>query len=80
MQAQRAAAESAQQKAACSMKDADAARERTEQVQDEMGQKLRMAAAEREALSQQLQALQQSVHPSAEDVSESLQCHLLAPP
>lgn len=45
-----------------------------------MSNKLQMAAAEREALAQQLQGFEQSAQPSAEDVSEPSHVGLLTPP
>ncbi len=80
LQAQKEAAEDAQREAASSRKDADAALERTRLLQEEISSKLQMASAEKEALSQQLQALQQSAQPPAEDVSALSCSHLLALP
>ena len=78
LQAQKEAAEDAQREAARSMKDVKIAQEITKQVQEEMSSKLQMAAAERETLLQRLQAVQHSAQPSAEDVSDLSQSHLLA--
>ena len=78
LQAQKKALEDAQRKAASSKMDADAAQERTRQVQEEMSNKLQMAAAEREAFFQRLQGFEQSAQPSAEDVSEPSLVHLPA--
>ena len=80
LQAQKEAAENAQQEATRSKEDAKAAQETTKQVQAEMSSKLQMAAAEREALLERLQAIQHSAQPSAEDVSKLSGSHLLAAP